>query len=562
MVQTRSKNSRLNVGITNERFTRCWVPVTKTFNHIRNDPVVDWIILNTPKPSPDTRTTRPSVILQKGLDFEEAVIDYIHSNICKVVKVCDRFDSSKVKETKRLMDSNTPIIHSAPLEHKGLKCYGIADLIVHRNTLPYLIPSVDLEDDPSTYFVIDIKFSTLNQATSSESLRNSMKDLCYKSQVWCYTKCLEELGYNPSKAFILGRKTNKTTGAFDALGTVEFNREGPAIEERTVKAIQWIQDVTYWGKIWEGPEDRVELYPNMKNHMTCENVTKAKQDLADRIGEITSVWYCSYRNRMNAHSKGITSWKDPRCNATTLGIRDSLVVPINTILKTNQHPEQKISDFTLDKTELPGTTKCFIDFETTSDVLSKISLHNPSSLARIFCAGIHVLEEDGLSYFKQFVSKGLKDSDESILLKDVSKFLSTLNDPVLYHWYADEMIWNKSCLRLNLYSGNNAWVDLYELFVRNCIIVKGSLTFKLKHIVSALHKNGLIDLSYDGLETIKNGMDAQNVAKLYYDEKTEKKLQSSTSGVEKEFEEVLTYNEIDCKVLFEIYQKILSPRVY
>jgi len=79
--------------------------------------------------------------------------------------------------------------------------------------------------------------------------------------------------------------------------------------------------------------------------------------------------------------------------------------------------------------------------------------------------------------------------------------------------------------------------------------------------VSALHKNGLIDLSYDGLETIKNGMDAQNVAKLYYDEKTEKKLQSSTSGVEKEFEEVLTYNEIDCKVLFEIYQKILLSRV-
>jgi len=255
---------------------------------------------------------------------------------------------------------------------------------------------------------------------------------------------------------------------------------------------------------------------------------------------------------MNALSKGIKSWKDPRCNATTLGIRDSLVGPINTILKTNQHPAQKISDFTLDKSELPGTTKCFIDFETTSDVLSEINLHNPSSLSRIFCAGIHVLEEDGSSYFKQFVSNGLKDSDEQLLIKNISTFLSTLNDPVLYHWYADEMIWNKSCLRLNIDSGKNTWVDLYELFVRNCIIVKGSLTFKLKHIVSALHKNGLIDISYDGLHSIKNGMDAQNVANRYYEGHTNR---------EKEFEEVLTYNEIDCKVLFEIYQKILLPNV-
>ena len=45
---------------------------------------------------------------------------------------------------------------------------------------------------------------------------------------------------------------------------------------------------------------------------------KEKLAIAEEIGEITSIFYCGLKNRENAISQGISSFKDHDCTAIVL----------------------------------------------------------------------------------------------------------------------------------------------------------------------------------------------------------------------------------------------------
>ena len=550
-----SSNTRLNKpvlisGLTTDRKTRPWVSATKTFNYIRKDPLIDW--LTTYKSRPEYRHHQANFLCQQGLKFEQNIVQYIEDNISPLVKIDDRYSVGSVKKTIQAIRDNVPIIYSAPVKNGALKCYGVADLIVRKDILPLFLSdkkyleSLDLQGQ---YYVIDIKYSSL-KTNKDFVLKNEDKEKCYKVQLWMYNKCIEKYVSSVSKhAFILGRK-NVNGGPFDLLGVVDLEQKDPFyISDLARASIKWVQDVKMWGDKWSiNPPCKPELYPNMKNKMTARWISVEKNKLAESLGEITSIYYCGVLKRNTAFTNGIVSWRDNRCNSKNLGLSGKIAYTVDRILKINRQDTVKFLPKKI-STSLPHEKViCFIDFETLSEVFEEMEdVTNLKTDSMIFCIGLYIYYTDRKKCeFKQFICEYNTPEEELRIMTELVKTVRQLQDPWLFYWYADKMMWFKatrrhsSTIHLNL----KRWFDLYTVFKDESIVIKGCFDFKLKSIISSLHANQLINFSYDDSE-VTNGMDAQIIAWNYYCNKSE---------YSEAFDKVAYYNRLDCEALYFIYK--------
>ena len=87
---------------------------------------------------------------------------------------------------------------------------------------------------------------------------------------------------------------------------------------------------------------------------------------------------------------------------------------------------------------------------------------------------------------------------------------------------------------------NINFYDLYKFFKDNEIVVKGSFNYGLKSIANALYKHNLIKTNWIG------DMDGLQASLYGWLELTE--------GDTSKIEDTIYYNEVDCKVLYEIYK--------
>ena len=94
---------------------------------------------------------------------------------------------------------------------------------------------------------------------------------------------------------------------------------------------------------------------------------------------------------------------------------------------------------------------------------------------------------------------------------------------------------------------NLIFYDLNKVFISEPIVIKGAFDFSLKSIAKSLFNNNLIKSSWDTSSICSNGLDAMYLANQYY------KNMNPEIGVMKD---ILYYNEIDCKVLWEIHELI------
>jgi len=92
----------------------------------------------------------------------------------------------------------------------------------------------------------------------------------------------------------------------------------------------------------------------------------------------------------------------------------------------------------------------------------------------------------------------------------------------------------------------NNWVNFYDIMRKEPIVVRGSLSFGLKSIVSGMHSHNLIDTNYDD-QDCANGVQAMADAIEIYN-----------SGVDittsKKMISIIEYNEVDCKAVYEIIE--------
>ena len=501
-------------------------------------------------------------IMGQGNEFEKKVYNELKDkyNCIKVAESYNARNVDKFKYTVDCMKKGYDIIYQGVFHSYKYKLYGCPDLLVRSDKLKEIFNCDIVSDYKSDnlnldyhYVVIDIKHSTIKMAANGINIINSNQIPAYKGQVYIYNKILGEIqNYEPPCGYILGKKYEfknyNNNDYLNHLAVIDFQEYDKKYIEEVNNAIEWITRVREYGMGWKLlPLPSVpELYPNMK----VNNFNNIKEKLNNEIGEITGVWNCNIKNRENCHKRKIYTWKDENCNSDTLGFKPSKRAKIvDNIININRDNINKINLnklYAYDWDKFSENKKEFyLDFETIDKNMNNLT---GNSNQFIFMIGIG-WEENNKWEFKSFYLKDLTNRNERNMLNTFFTFLKEKEKQfnqksILLHWTkAEPRFFKKSCTKYNMNFNleNIEYFDLYDLFVDNYISIKGCFNYSLKSVARSMFNNNMIDTLWDKDSVCSNGLNAMYYALEYYKGDNKDVMQS-----------IINYNEIDCKVMYEI----------
>jgi hypothetical protein len=582
-------------------------------NYMLNDPLIDYLkeynifslenekrqnIYN--KKIPNSRAiVEPSFdtftryILDAGIEFEEELIKLIKNkhNVVKVSEFIQCRKKEKMNETIQLMKDGIPIIYQGVLHNYENKTFGMPDLLVRSDYLNKLlgyqvitdeeakIPSPNLNID-FHYKVIDIKHSNISLRSDGLHILNGDNIPAYKGQICIYMLALNNiLGININKAFVWGKKYNyelkgekyQIQNFLNKLGIIDYDTFDKDYINKTNDAINWIKTVRNEGSDWTllPRPCRNELYPNMKNDKDGP-WRRIKNELNDEIHEITRVWNCGVKRRNQALQNKIYSWKNPKCTTKIMGFKPSKTAStIDAILDINRQNKDIIrpGKILFDRNNWFKTNKdtinFYLDFETLNPNLGSIIKNGNISYDNnqfIFIIGVGY-SNNNIWEFKHFLLKNTTDIDELNMFNEFYQYINTIliknnkKQAKFYHWsIAEPSMYNRFKNKNNNKKLNDktfTFYDLNKVFISTPIIINGALDFSLKSVAKALYNHKLINSCWEHSSACSSGLTAMILAN---------KLYQKDEAVPEQpiMKEIINYNEIDCKVLWEIHNMMIN----
>lgn len=581
-----------------------WIAASKTRNSALNDHCLDYFrtynvfdINDTPEkrefsfgPSSKyeriNKTAEEAVsfvdfLLTQGNVFEEKIVNKIMSKYKNsFVKICESYESRNVnfyKKTLEEMKKGTPIIYQPVLYCYKHQVFGCADLIVRSDWINKItscntlnseeekIPSIILEKDYH-YRVIDVKFSKLHFNSDNVTLRNNTNVKPFKTQIALYNLALGEMqGYIPDQSYILGNgwilnkivkkksQTLSNSDPFDKFGTIDYRSKDKDYIDKSLNAIEWLKELNSSNNFTHDPPNDSRIYPNMCN--TYDGIySKVKKQIANKYNDITLLPQCGVNNREFAFNKNIFSFKDENCNSENLNINGKKTKKlVDEIIEFNKQSEKKININKIDGNFLEWRDRqylnLYVDFETIGNLLltSNEKSNIPIDGDFVFMIGLGwQLPNDDKWNFECFYCDNISVDEES---KMMDKFnnkiieLETRHGIVnnVYHWSSAEITHYNNLKTRNTLPDLN-WFDLMKFFKYNNILILGALNFSLKTVANKMFEYNMIETTWEDSEC-GSGQDAMFKAwKMYVNNNKNKET----------FSDIIKYNEIDCKTMFEM----------
>jgi hypothetical protein len=516
--------------------------------------------------------------------------------------------------TIKAMQSGFPIIAQAVLYNYHNNTRGIADLIVRSDYVNKIMKNPILTQEEEKikapnlngnyhYVIIDIKWSTLHFSSKSNNVLKEGRIPAYKGQLAIYNCILGNIqGYFPEKAYLLGKgwKREKTIkretitewnrDCFDQLGVIDYNGIDNIFIQKTADAIKWYNDVSVNGKNWSPlnpPNNNENMYPNMSNDDLVWGYVK--KEIAEKIGEITKICHVGIKERKALHKKCIYSYYDPKCTSENMGLGSTETAnKINAILDINRDnqynifPEKIINNMCNWQESSP--VDFYFDFETLNEQFTKnykdmdiddFSVSNASGL--IFEIGVGWIENNLWNFKKYYIDKVSQEEEAKIIEKFYKFILSKSLEldpqkkyyPRLFHWTnAERNNLKDANIRHNgkfaefIGEVDIKFVDMYKVFSGGRILntdkneydeyepiaIKGAFNYKLKTIGKALYNLGKIQTQWPDTD-ITNGQIAMLEAIKYYKNKMNNCITEKDHQI---FDDIIKYNEIDCKMIWDI----------
>jgi hypothetical protein len=584
-------------------------------NYLLNDPLLDYLkeynimsINDIPSRVPNSKsflseTSSPDTftkyIMDAGIEFEEELFKIIKKEH-QIVKVAEYFQAKtkeKFDETIRLMKEGVPLIYQGVLHNFENKTFGLPDLMVRSDYLNKLMGYQVIDNEEANlgstvlgtafhYKIIDIKHSNIPLRADGIHILNSESIPAYKGQLYIYTCALNKIqGININKAFIWGKKyfweskntKYERTDFLNKLGVIDYDSVDSEYVNQTNEAIKWIQIVRNEGSHWKllPIPCRSELFPNMKNEKDGP-YRKLKNELNEKIKEITSVIYCGVKHRQAAHQNSVFKWTDPKCTAKLMGFnpKGKQSVIVDSVLEINRQGQDIIRPEYIGWDRLnwynhrKDHMEFYLDFETLNSNFGSIikdGLISYNNNQYIFMIGLgHVVNNNWI--FKTFTMKEKTDDAEVNMFNEFYKYVNDIMKAhkkkiaKFYHWSGAEPLAYNSFKNRNgdiqFKDTNFMFYDLYKVFINEPVVVKGALNFSLKTIAKALKAQSLIETCWDQSSPCSNGLTAMILANRIYENFNNKLIDCvQTDTVMKE---IAQYNEVDCKVMYEIHELMKS----
>jgi putative phage-type endonuclease len=551
-----------------------WVNASDTKNYIMRDPILDWLnIYGQDIKVQDKYNNFNDYINSRENRFRNAVIENIYQrfkddDIVSIANMSEKFSIDKYHETIDAMMKGVPFILNGILHNHVNQTYGMPDIILRTDYLEKLID--DVEDVHITnkshlghhYCLINIKY--MSMTLRNGHIVNMGNMASYKSELIICNEALKSImGYVPNHMYIIGRKykDNEYHGPFEKIGMIDTGSYDYEIMVKAHEAVTWVKELKKYGGEWDiYKPHRWELYPNMSNAFDYP-WNSVKRNIADKIGEITLLWNCGIRERELAHQNGIYSWK--KLNSDIIGFKNHKKNILDNILLINQGNGKDYMVKNKCKKIKRNKLEFFVDFETVSNLdntfddvknYRKNKKTNVNINGMIYMIGLGWID-NGRWKFRSFTVDRLNSKCEKKILKewlkcmvDIKKEFNFRGNVKIYHWSNAEVIEsNKAFQRHNMKNIKLNWVDLCDYFKKNCIAIKGAFSYGLKPIASALYKQKKIktkwsDTSLDGTSAMLAAWSCERQS-----------LESNKKLVEYgDVKEIIKYNEVDCKVIWEI----------
>lgn len=617
-----------------------WTSVSKLYNYINDDPLVDWLQLHGKRHGYKTdeeidyqeyletisddnnkisfeefvnknyEYNFMKYILEQGVQYENYVYKILKNKYGEqIIDVDCDFNFQKFEYDKKLEKTQSLILKNIPIIYQGLVCdpdtktFGFPDLIVREDYLSHFI-SIPVNDTETpkkyyNYYIIDIKYHTLEYKKDSNCLIANPSQQQYISQMYLYTKGLRHL-IHPSalkcnllehKSYIIGRNWNEHVNT--SVGCIHFKLYDKTLE-KIKKGLEWYKELKYKGYYWD-PLNRknYELYPNMKNDKD-NNWRKSKQIIAEKLGEITMIWNCGTNIRLNAHKSGVYTWKTPDFNILKYTNETDTTKLINDIIKINN---QSIRLYDYDKTVLLDRDSNiprkwmaedslsivdknnivmdgFIDIENTFDIRS---IDTPKKDSIIYMLGLYYNEniitsrtkkyKDAMKH-KTFCLKKLDKIQEKELIEEFLLYLKCFNCEKhitwrLYHYsgvekYTLNKLMEQYKILPETYGITIHWIDLCDILIKYKFVFKNCFDYSVKSINKVLNQLGYIpDECIYKNSLIKNGLDS--IIALYKCDENSK-LNNIELNKSILMEDIIYYNMIDCMSLYYL-RKFLQETV-
>ena len=523
------------------------ISATELRNYFINDPILDWFKHYGEMNgfARDSSKNYIDFVMNRGNEFEEYIIGELgkKKNFVNIRENYNEFCEDGVIDTINAMKNGIEIIYQGYLYNSDLGIYGIPDLLIRGDILSSLFENDVMMVKPYNnefnwnYYVVDIKFSTLHIGKENQILNESGKRF-YKAQLFIYNQILDNLFFgeneyfNQPKAFILSRRIiieGKIHSGLNLLGEVDFNDE--PIGGDVDSALNWVREVKRVGMNWDIYNPHTgNLRPNMKNRNDYP-WHNAKQIVSKRMEELTRVWNVSVKIRENVKNSGesvMSHFKE--CRGEIVGKM------VGELRIKNEYDG-------LDKYIRDDIMNFYVDFEYINGV--DLSFEKDTRV-HLYMIGVGY-EEMGEWEYKVFIPDYLGDREEKRNINNWINFMRMKskdnNGYQIIHWTHAESSLYKRLKRDLRIRGELNWMDLQVIFRSNGIVYDGMNNFSLKTVAGVMRKLGYIESGWDN--EIVDGLGA-NLMVI-------DGLKAGGKLVEMNgMKELIRYNEIDCKVLYEI----------
>ena len=579
-----------------------WVTADDTRNWIIRDPILDWLSMHGGRAgfrrddenaNYDPRTDFRRFVIDRGFAFEAAVLKLLQARV-DVIRIAERAEDarslSKARATIDALRSGIPIVTQAVLRNPDRRTYGVVDLLVRSDLLASWFPELLAPDDATVsapglglkdfhYRPIDLKFHTF-ELTADGHVTASADQLAYAVQLWLYEEALGRIqGHRCSSAYLLGRTwqqgDSRGEGCLERLARVDMDRWLPnrdtTIEQLAADSVEWMRRLRMAGADWRVlPEPSVpELYPNIKN-ADDSPWHSAKRDIAEALYELTLLPAMTPERRAAAHARGIRGWNDDGISAAQLGVtspayaaRVDAVLTANCTSTPTVVPERiQISS----EWRISAPVEFYVDFETVSNLDDDFSeiprLGGQALIVQIGCGHTGI---DGSWRFAQWTVDELSVADEGRIIDAWIKHMTTActangvdpKDARICHWSAAEPVnlesaYNSARTRHphTAWPSDLPWFDVLERVIRATpVAVTGAFNFGLKSIAKAMRAAGFISTVWSDGPT--DGLAAMAATWSAADDVNARGLSLALHPL---MVEVARYNEVDCRVMFEILQ--------
>lgn len=583
-----------------------WVSATKTRGYLLGNTLGDWLDLYGEErgfekdPTPDEQMDLLRFNMEQGIAFEDHVASYL-AECAQLVRITtdglESRDLEKARATVAALEAGCEIVHGGVLWNPETRTYGIPDFLIRSDVFDRLFPRhpdpyegvADTRGEAGSrggwrYVVVDAKFTTLHlfaepaagrkprRGSRPGEINNEGSSPAYRAQLFLYNAALARLqGCAPRRAFLLGRgwEQSKERGfrAVNRLGPVSMTAE---LAEATREAVRWTRRLRKEGADWRVlPEPSLpELRPPSSGEADWP-WKGAISEIIEKLDDPVRLWQVGTAKRDRAAAEGVTSWRDPRATAASLGVKgDETSRVLQAILDVNRSQGPIVRPHRVTAAEEKWRPRprleFFVDFETVNDINDDFSLFpERGGQSLIFMIGCgHV--EDGEWRFSCFVADRLTAKAEATAIdawiehmRSVRRRLGVTETPLAFHWaHAEqstlEKAYNSACKR---HPGKSwadpadfAWFDLLKNVVKaQPVVVRGAFGFGLKEIAKTFHGHGLIETSWD--DSPVDGQGAMVGAWHCDREAAESGIRLTDTEL---MQEIQRYNEVDCRVMQEI----------